>query len=170
MKASTFNVLNTPTVWWVFLLCQTGSDAFSSALFGFNKRKKSVLTKETCITFMAGRKKKSEGRGQIKEILTIRIEMWRTMCDMTTIENDLRVRLFLFLRIHRDKKTEKEKQPQKQKGLKMTQNNKDVKTTTDTVITKCPQRDLKKTQKSQTSNNHTLTKVSCQIKTCRWMK
>lgn len=26
------------------------------------------------------------------------------MCDMTTIENDLRVRLFLFLRIHRDKK------------------------------------------------------------------
>lgn len=33
------------------------------------KGKKSVLTKETCITFMAGRKKKSEGRGQIKEIL-----------------------------------------------------------------------------------------------------
>lgn len=28
----------------------------------------------------------------------------------------------------------------------MTQNNKDVKTTTDTVITKCPQRDKKKMQ------------------------
>lgn len=118
MKASTFNVLNTPTVWWVFLLCQTGSDAFSSALFGFNKRKKSVLTKETCITFMAGRKKKSEGRGQIKEILTIRIEMWRTMCDMTTIENDLRVRLFLFLRIHRDKKNKRKNNLRNKKDLK----------------------------------------------------
>lgn len=31
------------------------------------------------------------------------------MCDMTTIENDLRVRLFLFLRIHRDKKNRKGK-------------------------------------------------------------
>lgn len=72
------------------------------------------------------------------------------MCDMTTIENDLRVRLFLFLRIHRDKKTEKEKQPQKQKGLKMTQNNKDVKTTTDTVITKCPQRDKKNAKPLET--------------------
>lgn len=78
------------------------------------------------------------------------------MCDMTTIENDLRVRLFLFLRIHRDKKkTEKEKQPQKQKGLKMTQNNKDVKTTTDTVITKCPQRDKKNAKPLETDVKQT---------------
>lgn len=40
------------------------------------------------------------------------------MCDMTTIENDLRVRLFLFLRIHRDKKNKRKNNLRNKKDLK----------------------------------------------------
>lgn len=42
------------------------------------------------------------------------------MCDMTTIENGLRVRLFLFLRIHKDKKQKQQRKNnlRNKKGLK----------------------------------------------------